>query len=225
LATAGTAGSFAGTESTFVRPCQHEESHADDTCIRSAKPAERDYKLTDFDGLYLLVCKNGSKLWRFLTERGVRTEARSSPCGRTEKGSQLDLEACPWEAGVRVFVLAKKGFGVSVLATVTILTSPALADMSEVTSLLLKVCLAGGTSSQVEGQAKGDVALTLNALKSGKIGTDASLGGKYSKTDWEGLQGGISAGITALQADQADKARACLAPYMPGIVQAILQSK
>jgi hypothetical protein len=30
--------------------------------------------------------------------------------------------------------------------------------------------------------------------------------------------------MTALQADQADKARACLAPYMPGIVQAILQS-
>ena len=36
-----------------------------DTRIRSAKPGERDYKLTDFDGLYLLVCKNGSKLWRF----------------------------------------------------------------------------------------------------------------------------------------------------------------
>jgi Arm DNA-binding domain len=36
-----------------------------DTKIRNAKPRERDYKLTDFDGLYLLVCKNGSKLWRF----------------------------------------------------------------------------------------------------------------------------------------------------------------
>ena len=36
-----------------------------DTRIRSAKAAERDYKLTDFDGLYLLVCKNSSKLWRF----------------------------------------------------------------------------------------------------------------------------------------------------------------
>jgi integrase len=36
-----------------------------DTRIRSAKPAERNYKLTDFDGLYLLVCKNGSRLWRF----------------------------------------------------------------------------------------------------------------------------------------------------------------
>jgi hypothetical protein len=36
-----------------------------DTKIRNAKPRERDYKLTDFDGLYLLVCRNGSKLWRF----------------------------------------------------------------------------------------------------------------------------------------------------------------
>ena len=36
-----------------------------DTLIRSAKPRERDYKLSDFDGLYLLVCSNGSKLWRF----------------------------------------------------------------------------------------------------------------------------------------------------------------
>jgi integrase len=36
-----------------------------DTRIRNAKPADRDYKLTDFDGLYLLVRKNGSRLWRF----------------------------------------------------------------------------------------------------------------------------------------------------------------
>jgi Arm DNA-binding domain len=36
-----------------------------DTRIRSVKPGVRDTKLTDFDGLYLLVCKNGSKLWRF----------------------------------------------------------------------------------------------------------------------------------------------------------------
>jgi integrase len=36
-----------------------------DTRIRNARPAERDYKLTDFDGLYLLVRTNGSRLWRF----------------------------------------------------------------------------------------------------------------------------------------------------------------
>jgi integrase len=36
-----------------------------DTRIRNARPTERDYKLTDFDGLYLLVRTNGSRLWRF----------------------------------------------------------------------------------------------------------------------------------------------------------------
>ena len=36
-----------------------------DTRIRNAKPRERDHKLTDFDGLYLLIRSNGSKLWRF----------------------------------------------------------------------------------------------------------------------------------------------------------------
>ncbi len=36
-----------------------------DTRIRNARPAARDYKLTDFDGLYLLVRTNGSRLWRF----------------------------------------------------------------------------------------------------------------------------------------------------------------
>ncbi len=32
--------------------------------IRQAKPRERDYKLSDYDHLYLLVRPNGSKLWR-----------------------------------------------------------------------------------------------------------------------------------------------------------------
>ncbi len=102
---------------------------------------------------------------------------------------------------------------------------PAVADMSETVNLLLKVCLAGGSSEQVEGQATGEVALTLKALRSGQIGGTGGIAGKYSKSDWVGLQGGISSGISQLQANQADKARACLAPYMPGIVAAVLQSK
>jgi Arm DNA-binding domain len=65
LATAGTAGTIAGTESAFVPLCQQEEPVLNDTRIRNAKPRERDYKLTDFDGLYILVRPNGRKLWRF----------------------------------------------------------------------------------------------------------------------------------------------------------------
>jgi len=47
------------------RDASNEDAMLNDTLIRSAKPRERDYKLSDFDGLYLLVCSNGSKLWRF----------------------------------------------------------------------------------------------------------------------------------------------------------------
>lgn len=36
-----------------------------DTTIRNAKPRERDYKLSDSGGLYLLVTAAGGKLWRF----------------------------------------------------------------------------------------------------------------------------------------------------------------
>jgi Arm domain-containing DNA-binding protein/integrase-like protein len=49
----------------FVLRRQHEDHMLSDTRIRNAKPRERDYKLTDFDGLYDLVRPNGSKLWRF----------------------------------------------------------------------------------------------------------------------------------------------------------------
>src|SRR6266446_1639844 len=98
------------------------------------------------------------------------------------------------------------------------------ADMNEVVSLLLKTCSATGSASQLETSGNGDVSLTLKALRTGNVGVGGSLGGKYTKTDWEGLQGGLSAGMSQLQADQADKVRACLAPYMPGIVQAILQT-
>jgi hypothetical protein len=103
--------------------------------------------------------------------------------------------------------------------------TPASAEMNDVVSLLLRVCLAGGTWQQVEGQAKGDVAITLKALRTGDIGGTAGINGKYTRAEWLGLQGGISAGMTQVQAQQADAARDCLKPYMPGIVEAILQSK
>ena len=36
-----------------------------DRTIKTAKPKDRDYKLTDGEGLFLLVTKNGGKRWRF----------------------------------------------------------------------------------------------------------------------------------------------------------------
>ena len=39
------------------------------TTIDAAKPRERPYKLTDANGLHLLVKTSGSKLWRLRTTR------------------------------------------------------------------------------------------------------------------------------------------------------------
>ena len=36
-----------------------------DTLIKSSKPKEDDYMLSDGNGLYMLIKKNGSKIWRF----------------------------------------------------------------------------------------------------------------------------------------------------------------
>lgn len=36
-----------------------------DTAVRQAKPADRDYTLTDGDGLSLFVAANGTKSWHF----------------------------------------------------------------------------------------------------------------------------------------------------------------
>ena len=52
------------------------------------------------------------------------------------------------------------------------------ADMNEV----VKVCLAGGSALQLEADGKGEVALTLKALRTGQIGGNAGIAGKYSKT-------------------------------------------
>jgi integrase len=53
-----------------------------DTAIRKAKPAEREYKLADSGGLYLLVTPAGGRLWRFKYRvhgaRKARDAARSS---------------------------------------------------------------------------------------------------------------------------------------------------
>ena len=46
-----------------------------DTKIRQAKPRERDYKLADFDGLYLLVRSTEAKLWRLAYRFGGKQKS------------------------------------------------------------------------------------------------------------------------------------------------------
>lgn len=43
-----------------------------DTAIRNAKPLDKPYKLSDAQGLYLLIKPNGSKLWQLKYRLAVR---------------------------------------------------------------------------------------------------------------------------------------------------------
>jgi hypothetical protein len=100
----------------------------------------------------------------------------------------------------------------------------ARADTGEIVSALLAICVGGGSEQKLEAQGQFDVALTLKKLRTGDIGGSGGIAGKFSKSEWQGLIGGINAQITELQASQADKVRECLKPYMPGIVEAVLKA-
>jgi hypothetical protein len=43
-----------------------------DTALRAAKPAAKDYRISDDRGLYLLVAAKGGKMWRFDYRHGFK---------------------------------------------------------------------------------------------------------------------------------------------------------
>lgn len=48
-----------------------------DTEIKNSKPKEKDYKISDGQGLYLLIKKSGSKIWRFDFSYGGKRQSMS----------------------------------------------------------------------------------------------------------------------------------------------------
>lgn len=100
----------------------------------------------------------------------------------------------------------------------------ARADTREIVSALLAICVGAGSEEKLEADGQVDVALTLKKLRTGDIGGSGGISGKFSKSEWQGLIGGINEKITEMQAAQADKVRECIRPYMPGIVEAILKA-
>jgi Arm DNA-binding domain len=50
--------------------------HLTDTAIRALRPKEKDYKVTDGKGLYLLVTRTGSRLWRLKYRNVLGTERK-----------------------------------------------------------------------------------------------------------------------------------------------------
>jgi hypothetical protein len=113
---------------------------------------------------------------------------------------------------------------VMVAGYLAVIKCEARADTRDIVNALLTICAGGGSEEKLDAQGQVDVALTLKKLRTGDIGGSGGIATKYSKSEWQGLIGGINAQVTEMQAAQADKVRDCLKPYMPGIVDAILKT-
>jgi hypothetical protein len=120
--------------------------------------------------------------------------------------------------GVRFFL------SILCLSCPMIASARADSDIKDTVQALISLCVGGGSTETLEAEGKGDVALTLKKLLAGEIGGSGGVAGKYSKSEWQGLIGGLNSQMTQMQADQADKVRECLKPYMPGIVEAVLKA-
>jgi hypothetical protein len=100
----------------------------------------------------------------------------------------------------------------------------AASNLDSATNTLLVLCIGSGSEEKLETQGQGDVALTFKKLLAGDIGGSGGIAGKYSKSEWQGLVGGLNSQISQLQAAEAEKVRECLKPYMSLIVEAILKA-
>lgn len=82
---------------------------------------------------------------------------------------------------------------------------------------LLAFCLASGEQQVLTGELSADGEVKL-------IGSNLSADGNllFSRQEWSGLIGGISSGMTELQAEQANKVRECLEPARQTIFDQIL---
>ena len=99
------------------------------------------------------------------------------------------------------------------------------ADSQVALNALMTMCVGGGSEETLRRDGQVDAALTLEKIRTGKVGAGVSGNIAYSKTEWQGLIGGINAQIGMLQASQADKVRECTKPYIAGILAGISQAK
>jgi hypothetical protein len=67
--------------------------------------------------------------------------------------------------------------------------SQARADASDMVSILMTMCVTGGSEQKLEAQGQIDIALTLKKLRTGDIGGSGGVAGKFSKSEWQGLVG------------------------------------
>jgi hypothetical protein len=75
---------------------------------------------------------------------------------------------------------------------------------------LVVLCLAGGSETVITAQGDLELRSKIKDILSGNIGASAGARSAFSKQVWEGIIGGISKEMTAVQSQQASEARKCM---------------
>jgi hypothetical protein len=99
------------------------------------------------------------------------------------------------------------------------------AEPSEIVRTIIALCVGSGSEEQLKAQGKGELALTLRKLRSGDLGVSGSVDTSFTKAEWQGVIGGISSQMGQVQADQVDKVRTCIQPYIAGIMAVVLKTE
>jgi hypothetical protein len=109
-----------------------------------------------------------------------------------------------------------------------LLTTSALAQdtvegkVATIKESLLVLCLAGGTETSISASGDLELRSKIKDILTGNLG--ASVDGKtaFTKKTWEGIIGGISKEMTAIQGEQASEARKCMVDHGFDLISKVL---
>jgi hypothetical protein len=99
------------------------------------------------------------------------------------------------------------------------------AKVQTIKDALVTLCVAGGSTSELN--AKGDLELSskIKDILTGNIGGKVGGETQFKKTTWEGIIGGISKDMTALQGQEADAARKCMVDNGFALISMVISEK
>jgi hypothetical protein len=84
------------------------------------------------------------------------------------------------------------------------------AKVQTIKETLVVMCLAGGSETAISAKGNLELSAKMKDILTGKIGAGAQGETEFSKKTWEGIIGGISKDMTAVQSQQVTEARKCM---------------
>ena len=119
---------------------------------------------------------------------------------------------------------------VAAFLTLVLGTAPAAsqsidAKVQAITDALVRLCLSGGSQTEISAEGNLELRAKIKDILTGNIGVTAGARPKFNKTVWEGIIGGISKDMTAIQGQQADAARKCMVDHGFPLIEKALEEK